>query len=307
MMTGKQNLVIAGSNKCGTTSVFRYLGAHPSVCLSRTKEAAFFYTNKGLETDELRRSYQELFTAPDEQATLFVEATPTYLHGGIKVAEHIHRILPNASIMFLLREPADRLASFYRSKFEKSDSALGQTDFRSFVSVALQASDSGGARPGTREGAFLQEFTMARYADFLPDYLDVFGKDGVGVFFFEDMIADPRKFMSAVCNFVDLSPDCYQDFAFTVENKTRYHRSTKLRKLATIFNERFEASLNRLPAARKTMRQIYNLANAKPSDTISLDSEAYEDVVVYYRDPNDQLRQLLLANYPDIELPTWLS
>ncbi len=54
------------------------------------------------------------------------------------------------------------------------------------------------------------------------------------------------------------------------------------------------------------MRQIYNLANAESSDAISLDSQAYDEVVKYYRDPNDRLRQLLLANYPNITFPAWL-
>ena len=36
------NLIIAGTPKSGTSSIFTYLRAHPSVCGSKIKETAFF-------------------------------------------------------------------------------------------------------------------------------------------------------------------------------------------------------------------------------------------------------------------------
>jgi hypothetical protein len=36
------NAIIAGTNKAGTTSLFRYLSDHPEVCASNIKEISFF-------------------------------------------------------------------------------------------------------------------------------------------------------------------------------------------------------------------------------------------------------------------------
>ena len=36
------NLIIIGSPKCGTTSLYYYLGLHPEIFMSREKELNFF-------------------------------------------------------------------------------------------------------------------------------------------------------------------------------------------------------------------------------------------------------------------------
>ena len=306
MTIGERNLIIGGSAKCGTTSLFRYLGAHPAVCLSSTKEASFFYEHQNLESSALRNRYRKLFPTENAQTTLFVEASPTYLHGGQRIAEHIHRIFPNALLLFLLRNPARRLTSHYKSRFGQLDSHVGLTVFDSFVRLGR---DSHGATTGTptrRQGAFRQEFTMGRYADFLPSFLKVFGVSRVGIFFFEDMVADTRRFINSACDFVGLDREPYTDYDFTVENKTRYHRSASLREIATYFNERFEPFLNQTPIARRSLRWIYNLANSKSGDEITIDSKAYNAVVEYYQEPNRRLAELLKETYPDKELPEWL-
>jgi len=307
MTTGDRYLIIGGSNKCGTTSLFRYLGAHPGVTLSTTKEAKFFYRDQHLDRSVLIDNYRRNFPSGKSENTLFVEASPTYLHGGQAIAEHIHDVVPEARLLFLLRDPASRLVSYYKSKFRVLDSHVDDIDFASFVRIGLQACNDQKETLSPRASAFRQELTMARYADFLPAFIDVFGGAQVGVFFFESMLADPRTFIDAVCDFCELDKSAYRDYEFTVENRTRYHRNSTIRMIASRFNERFEANLNRLPLARRALRSMYNLLNAKASEEICIDQDAYDDVVTYYREPNRQLRELLAREYPDKNLPCWLD
>ena len=307
MTTGERFLIIGGSNKCGTTSLFRYLGAHPDVRLSTTKEARFFYRNQHLDAAEVLQDYRKLFSAPGDSQSVCVEASPTYLHGAEAVATNIHRTLPAANLLFLLRDPAKRLVSYYKSKFRQLDSHVGEIDFAGFVRIGLAACTKNRRSLDARESAFRQELTMAKYVDFLPAFIDVFGCQQVGIYFFEDLIDDSRKFVYSVCDFVGLDANAYASYEFTIENKTRYHRSAHIRKFATRFNERFERSLNHLPLARKALRKIYDLANAKPSTEIFVDPDAYNDVVEYYREPNRQLRDLLTSTYPGLALPYWLE
>ena len=139
MTTGERFLIIGGSNKCGTTSLFRYLGAHPDVRLSTTKEARFFYRNQHLDAAEVLQDYRKLFSAPGDSQAVCVEASPTYLHGAEAVATNIHRTLPAANLLFLLRDPAKRLVSYYKSKFRQLDSHVGEIDFAGFVRIGLAA------------------------------------------------------------------------------------------------------------------------------------------------------------------------
>ena len=53
-MAGRQQLIIAGSNKCGTPSVFRYLSEHPAVCPASRKETGFFFGDQDYASPDTR-------------------------------------------------------------------------------------------------------------------------------------------------------------------------------------------------------------------------------------------------------------
>ena len=112
-------LILAGTNKAGSTGVFRYLGDHPNVSVSRLKESGFIY--KSLDPasenlDEVRVRYRSQFLGSGRNISLFFEATPHYLRGGQEIAWRIFRILPEAKLMFILRSRTDRVVSSYRSR-----------------------------------------------------------------------------------------------------------------------------------------------------------------------------------------------
>ena len=52
-----QHAIIAGVNKCGTTSVFRYLADHPDVCASSIKETRFFNAVEETKNVKLYEDY----------------------------------------------------------------------------------------------------------------------------------------------------------------------------------------------------------------------------------------------------------
>ena len=52
---------------------------------------------------------------------------------------------------------------------------------------------------------------------------------------------------TSVCRFLDLDPVAFDDYEFSVENKSRKHRSSLLRTLASRTNEMAEPLLNRFP------------------------------------------------------------
>ncbi|HEX8119872.1 MAG TPA: sulfotransferase [Solirubrobacteraceae bacterium] len=103
------NLVIIGAQKCGTTSLHLYLAGHPQVQMSRPKELHFFVEagnwSRGLEW------YERHFDAPGR--AIYGEASPSYsawpTHRG--VPERLHRTVPAARLIYLVRDPIDRMVS----------------------------------------------------------------------------------------------------------------------------------------------------------------------------------------------------
>lgn len=107
------NFLIIGAMKGGTTSLYHYLKAHPQVFMPQTKELHYFVAEKNL-----RRGigwYQRQFRNAD-RALAVGEASPDYtkypLHQG--VPERISALIPEARLIYVIRNPLERIRSHYR-------------------------------------------------------------------------------------------------------------------------------------------------------------------------------------------------
>lgn len=96
--------------KGGTTSLFRYLGTHPEVSVSRMKETNFFFRHRD---DERRLAWYRDQFDPDKPAR--GEASPNYTKRHVRagVAERIAATLPDVRLLFVARDPVARIVSHY--------------------------------------------------------------------------------------------------------------------------------------------------------------------------------------------------
>ena len=116
------NLFVAGVPKAGTTSLFHYLALHPDVFPSSRKEPGFFHPFKIKDMDKNLEAYKKFFAGYSAQRYV-MEATPGYFYGGKESADAINNFSPESKIIIVLRNPVQRLFSFY--KYKKS---LGHID-----------------------------------------------------------------------------------------------------------------------------------------------------------------------------------
>ncbi len=104
------NLVVIGAQKCGTSSLHYYLGQHPQIWMSKDKELRFFVAEHNWPRGpDWYRSH--FVTSADVRG----ESSPQYsdyprLSG---VPARMHRLIPNARLIYLLRDPVDRILSHY--------------------------------------------------------------------------------------------------------------------------------------------------------------------------------------------------
>eukprot|EP01039_Chlorochromonas_danica_P001612 gene1612-1760_t len=119
--------VIGGVQKAGTTALAAYLGLHPNITFSDTKELHFFDKNKNYKGG--LRKYLWHFT-PNMKTTQYIgESTPSYLPSRIacsRLAKHF----PNVKVIVILRHPIDRAYSEYQMKTRRVQE---QTDFLTFL------------------------------------------------------------------------------------------------------------------------------------------------------------------------------
>ncbi|MGD1712187.1 sulfotransferase domain-containing protein [Dapis sp. BLCC M172] len=104
------NFIIIGAMKGGTTSLYHYLASHPEIVPSTPKETNFFREtklyNKGLKW------YQSLFK---KGGKYFFEASPNYTkrHYFSDIPARMYSILPEVKLIYVLRDPIQRLLSHY--------------------------------------------------------------------------------------------------------------------------------------------------------------------------------------------------
>jgi len=305
-MPNYQNLIIVGANKCGTTSLFRYLSDHPLVCGSARKEVHFFDRNIDFSDTELIHAYLGHFPDRIESQKVLLEATPNYLDGGRAVAENIRSVLNDPFIVIMLRNPIDRLISFYKSKQGWTDSAVHGMSFSDFVDQALNYRSRNYEALGPVPAEFSLQIRKGEYYGPLREFFLTFAAENVLVVFLDSLRANPYKCLESICNFAGLPSNIYTQYDFHVENRSRYHRSAILRTFSSRANLMLEPLLNRLPVSRRVLRQIYDLANVTTGKTHDIDEASVAKLENHFAPQNRELRGLLQTQGQVIELPDWL-
>jgi hypothetical protein len=110
------NLIVIGAQKCGTSGLHSYLGLHPQISMSRPKELDFF-----LEERNWSRGTEWYSGHFDPSAGVRGESSPNYTayphHVG--VAERMAATVPDAKLIFMVRDPIDRIAAHWVHNYAK--------------------------------------------------------------------------------------------------------------------------------------------------------------------------------------------
>ena len=203
----KPNFFIVGAPRCGTTSLWTYLKAHPEIYMSAQKEHYFF--DSDLWGDEVRapslEQYLEFFSAASDK-TKIGEATPSYLrsHAAPKA---IKAFCADAQIIIMLRNPVDMMHSLHSTGRRYNTEPLA--DFRE----ALEAD----RRRSGRELAGYREFTD--FPSQVQRYFDLFGRENVHTIIYDDLKADTAAVYQSTLRFLGVSPAFTPEFAITDANR----------------------------------------------------------------------------------------
>ena len=178
------NFVIIGAQKCGTTSLYRFLIQHPYVEPPVTKELHFFDNlfEEGIDW------YRRCFPPPvwkDGRRTITGEATPAYLFRPY-VPERMAKVAPQARLITLLRNPVDRTYSHYHKQVRSG------SETRTFEEV-IEADKS-----------HTEYLSRGIYVDQLLRWSRFFSDEQMLVLKSEDFFERPRETLKVVLDFLDL-------------------------------------------------------------------------------------------------------
>ncbi|MFT7676568.1 MAG: hypothetical protein ACI8QC_000540 [Planctomycetota bacterium] len=177
--------LVCGIQKGGTTALHAYLASHPDVYCPARKELGFFDSNweRGLDW------YAEQFAGAEEQRALG-EASPHYMRSR-SAAERIAQHAPDARLIFILRDPAQRAWSNYTY-----NQTRGEQDPKQSFKQALQT-------PAGRE----RYLDKGLYLEDLQRFAEVCGPERMLVVFAESLRQDPAATLDMVFRFIGVDPD----------------------------------------------------------------------------------------------------
>ena len=295
-----RNVIIGGTIKSATSSVFNYLCAHPEVCGSSVKETLFFTHQYTGNIDHDLKRYMKFFS-PKNGAKNMVEASPNYLAYKENVAPRIQALLPDVKLLFILRNPVDRLLSYYNFALGKLELPRGLA-FEDYVHLCEQYS-SAELTPkisGIAE-KHLRALEIGKYSKYLRNYFNVFAVDQIKVLFYDDLKNDPVRFMADICCFIGVNPDFYQSYVFNKANVTFTARRKLFHRVAMLMNQVLESTLRQRPALKMHLVRLYKRLNQNHEGYMAMESSTRTGLLEYYSKYNKDLGMLLSGQ----ELPEW--
>jgi hypothetical protein len=204
------DFIVIGAARSGTTSLFEYLKAVPSIVLPSNKEAPYFshdhvYT-RGWD-DYVARTFPRR-----NPALSWGTVTPYYMAGSVyqrastsdasnyderTIPLRIRECMPDVRLIALLRDPVDRARSHHGLL-----AAEGREDrpFDEAVQELLEPNALATARrlPTATNGYVV----WGEYGRILGGYFDIFSPEQILVIFTEELSQAPTSVVQRVCDFI---------------------------------------------------------------------------------------------------------
>ena len=284
------NFLVIGAPKAGTTTLYQYLNQHPQVYMSPIKEPRFFCND--IKSIDLN-NYSALFKGVTSEIAIG-EASPQYLFNPI-APEQIHHYLPNAKLIAILRDPAERAYSDYIMRhylMRRRTKVPGSNEQEIVAEVAKITQDGWIVNTGY-------------YSTLLQRYFDLFEREKIRVYLFEDLKSNPDALMADIFQFIGVNKNHTIDYSVSVYNKSGIPKNEAFYNL--INNFRILSNKKLLPLLPvilyNNFYKIYvNLRNRNLAKAPKLPIEIRQQLIEVYREEILQLQDLLKR-----DLSEWLK
>lgn len=194
-----RHFVIAGAQRSGTTYLYRMLEQHPDICMAQPMrpEPKFFLQDEAESTYD---QYLSRHFTHRERGQLLGEKSTSYIEREDAILR-LSRLLPQAKVVFLLRDPALRAHSNWR--FSHSH-GLEKLDFR-----AALAAEPSRSLDWDRESFSVCPFAYGargHYSRYLDQWLACFPREQLVLMNSEVLFTNPDVVVRDLFSALELDP-----------------------------------------------------------------------------------------------------
>ncbi len=211
------DFLIAGTKRGGTTSLWRYLLAHPLVPRLfpawNTKTSHYFEENWGrgeawyrshFPTQRQRRALERRYGGPSRVG----EAAPLYMFHPL-APQRVADLLPDVRLIFLLRDPVERAYSHWKERRTEGKEPL---DFAEALAREEERTAGERERLIAEPGYFSEAYdwytyrARGRYLEHLEPWLARFDPEQMLILPSETLYREPARTYANVLEFLGLPP-----------------------------------------------------------------------------------------------------
>lgn len=290
----KEQAIIIGVQKSGTTSVYNWLSQHPDIFAPDFVKDFPFFADDRMYSHGLSY-YQHLFKEYRNQKVVLAGSVHYIFFP--KALKRIYQMDKKTKLLVFLRHPVKRAYSAYCYAVERD---LEKRTFEEAIEEEMKAKDQQKIYKTLLDR--FQKYYLARglYYKQLKKLFEIFSKDQVYVGFFEDIVNNPQKLTKDIFKFLEIDQSVSVDYA--KKNVTKGGSRSKLLN-AILFNPKIRnlAFFQKLKYHYPQLFQktkyairgsIINL-NRKKVEVPPLSAETYNLLGQFYQDDVTNLKELL--------------
>lgn len=311
----RQNLIIAGERRAGTTSLHQCLKTHPELYLIDKTDMNYFVDEELLGREEIiqnpnfnhwstthsRESYQRLFSEAQDRSIVGHKGADLFYwrpsHARIK------EFVPNVRLIVLMRDPIERAWSHYWNEVGKGRERLSFPE-----AIAAESERSAQSKFKRYHLSYIQR---GMYADSLRTLQQTFAKEQILVVITERLWTSLDRTLPKIYHFLGVSQNHgipprpeRQNSNWTMLARS-WAKHPQIEPMVKLYERAFESLLVRSTTdaeRRRKWRQRFQLPFRKRAKTLEMDDET-----------RDYLRRTFAAQQEDLEellgekIPEWQS
>ena len=299
MVEKKPNFIIIGAMKAATTSLYNYIKQHPDIFMTKVKEPMFFnnfnqntdfkvLANKSKKVNSLL-DYFSMFSSVKNESAIG-EASPAYIYNEnapYLIKEH----LPDVKIMAILRQPIDRAYSnFLHTKRADRENV---NSFEHAIKIEKE-------RISDNWSPLYHYIQKGFYSVQLKRYYNLFPKENIKVYLFEDVVKTPKETLKDIFKFLNVD----ENIEIDVSKKSNVSGTPKGILGFILKKMRYYNLMPKFAISDYLPTFIISLLfKSVYKDTEKLDSVLRKELTdKYYREEILKLEKLI-----DRDLSNWLS
>jgi hypothetical protein len=276
-------LIIAGSEKCGTTSLFQYLADSDLFAVSKKKETDYFRLAEKPSLNDYYQNFEE-----NTSKKVFLEASPGYLSESEVAATAIAETLEDYHLVFCLRDPVERFKSSFL--FRQSRLYIPQElSFNEYVAACLDFEETG-ENPRNIDNWSLRVADSGKYTKHLSVFEQA-GNHSFTIVPFNTLKDNPHQVVSEILLKIGISSDFFNSYTFGKSNVTAGFKNRHIQRTALFVNKKLETLWTKNPKLKQYLLSQYKKLNGAPKEKIEMSELSSQRLHNYYANDLKELEE----------------